>query len=84
MNEKTIKQIIGNTIKKILMSRKGLTWLSSYVMQIVLTIQLAFYSTFGNPEKVKYIFWLILANMLIQLITLGLIAFEKIKISINK
>jgi hypothetical protein len=82
----TLREILKHTFKKIFASRKGLSWLASYIMQIFLTIVLVMtYNPFiSEVDKAGYIFYLILANMLIELITLGLIVFEKIKITIGK
>jgi len=77
-----MKEILKKTFCNIFASRKGLTWLASYIVQIILTFQLAFFPF--ALEKSKYIFYIILAEMLIQLITLGFITFEKIKIEYKK
>lgn len=79
-----MKEILINTFKKVFMSRKGLTWLLNWICDIGLTLYLVFYAIFGNPETIQTIFYIIIVCKGMQLITLGLIAFEKVKVSINK
>lgn len=78
------KDIVTHTFKKIFISRKGLSWLGSFVTPICLNVYLIVMISFLEVEKIKYIFYIIIACMIMQLITLGIIVFDKIKVSINK
>ena len=79
-----MKEVIWKFFKSLFLSKKGISWLVAISMQVFLTIYLAFFAPFATPEKVKMVFWLVLANMLCQLIYTGFITFHEIKLSYEK
>ena len=78
-----MKQAIIDFIKNVFLSRKGWTWLVALCTQVYLTAKLAFFSSHDNDNILMYVFYIIIANIAVQLIALGFIHFSKVKISAN-
>lgn len=71
---------MSNLFRKVFLSRKGLGWLVNIIMQVILTYKLAYQSDTTPEHIANYIFWIIMVNVAVQLVNVGLISFEKIKV----
>ena len=79
-----MREAILKTLRKVFGSRKGFSWLTSWILNIYCTVYLTFYTPFGDDKKTYYFFVLAMFYKICELIILKLIQIDKIKVSINK
>lgn len=78
-----MKEILKNTFKKLILSRKGLCFLSCFFLNIYCTIFSTVYALNGEKEIAYCLTGMAVFYMVCELIVLKIIQIDKIKIGVN-